>query len=269
MSVSELYTREMKDNLNYNATWLPNVHLSVGDVGVLEGSEFKYRTTLEFLGIPFAVTEKGGQASYRHTSAGRVKRELKLEGKAPTLGSALTEADAGVSFAFTGESAIVFVADKCTVRMIADQEPLKSAILAAYGNGKWKKDYVVVSELVEAAATTIIVAQGSGGQFELRAKAGLIPSIDAINASGNFAVVREEQIGFQCLAEEGMTPLFRALGVKTGWIRDDVVNRSSVVPSVPPGSSPAASPRDDAPMVVDVDYEDFATPNGKPGTAAG
>ena len=260
MSIKASFTRELKENLNYNATWLPNVHLELGDVGVLEDNEFKYRTKLAFLDIPFTVTKKGGKATFRHTSAGRVKRELKLEGSAPAVGSALAQADAGITFAFNGESAIVFQADGCTVRMIADQEPLKRAILAAFGSGKWEKNYVVVTELVEADATTIIVAQGSGGRFELRAKAGLVPSFDAINASGNFSVVSEDRIGWQCVAERGMTPLFRALGVKTGWIRDEVVNRSAVLPTGAGGATSPAAPADGAPadaVVADVDYADY------------
>lgn len=264
MSIKDTFTRELKDNLNYNATWLPNVHLSLGDVGVLTGNEFTYRTTLKKLHIPFSVTEKGGKASYKHSSAGRVKRELKLAGKAPSVGSMLGETEAGISFSFSGESAVFFMADGCTVRMIADQEPLKKAILREFGGGAWQKDYVVVTELVEAAATTIIVAQGRGGHFELRAKAGLVPSFDAINAGGNFEVIREEQIGFQCLAEAGMTPLFRALGVKTGWILDDVVNRSAVERTSEAQSSTSTG---DGVAVVDVDYDDYVGDGDQTGKA--
>lgn len=260
MQLSTLYTRELKDNFNYVATWLPNVHLALGDVGVLEDNEFKYRTTLQYLGIPFTTTQKGAPARYSHSSANRVKRSLKLQGAAPVAGSLLAQADAGISFTFDGESAIFFEADECTVRMIADQLPLKSAILAAYGNGVWEKDFVVVSEVVEAATTTVIVAHGSGASIDLLAKAGVTPSFSDINVDGAFKVANENQIGFNCVAKSGMTPLFRALGVKKGILRDTVANRATFdrpASGVPDTAGARDTLPDAATAVVDVDYDDY------------
>lgn len=256
MSVNQTYTRELKENLNYTATWFPNVRLELGHVGVLSKHEFIYRTSLEKLKIPFEATKRGAKATYSHTSSNSVKRDIKLAGQAPLVGSTLADVDAGITFSFGAQHGIVFLASDCTVRMIADQEPLKQAILDAFRAGKWERDYVVVTELVEAGATTIIVSEGSSGRYELKAKAGLVPTIDAINVEGNFASVHESQIGFRCLAEKGMTPLFRCLGVRTGFFRDDVVTRDAIVP----GSDPAqvSAPKQREVIVDEVEYEDYA-----------
>jgi hypothetical protein len=246
-----MYTRELRANLGYTATWLPNAKLSLGDVGILSNYEYVYRTNLKHLGIPFEEGPRSAKGTYSHTSANSVTRSLKLAGKAPLEGSALGEADAGITFDFKRNDAIVFYATDCTVRPIADQEPLKKTILDAFLSGKWEKNYVVVTELVEAGSTSIIIAEGSGGKFEVKAKAGVAPTMSAMNLEGNFEVLHESQIGFNFLAKSGMTPLFRCLGIRTNWFRTDVVTREAVFSEDGPGG--AASQL----AVDEVEYDDF------------
>jgi hypothetical protein len=195
---------------------------------VLVDYEFSYRTNLKNLGIPFKEGPAGKPAAYSHMSAGSVTRDVKLAGKAPVLGSALADADAGISFHFADTHSVVFLATDCTVRMIADQEPLKQTILEKFKAHAWERDYVVVTELVTAGRTTVIVSEGSNGQYELKAKAGLAPTLESINVEGNFALVHDSQIGFNCLAKPGLTPLFRCLGIK-GRFRPGVTTREDVV----------------------------------------
>jgi len=257
MSVNRTYTRELKENLNYTATWLPNLRLSLGDVGVLHKHSFTYRTSLAHLGIPFGESGPGASAAYSHVSSGSVQRDIKLAGKAPVAGSVLADADAGITFSFSSTHAVVFLASDCTIRVIADQEPLRKAILEAYAAGGWEKDHVVVTELVMAGATTIIISEGSAGRYELRAKAGVMPTLEAMNVDGNFSLVHDSQIGFNCLATAGMTPLFRCLGVRTGWFRSDVKARAAVVRG---RSGAAGSARATSGTTVDeVEYDDYTT----------
>jgi hypothetical protein len=85
----------------------------------------------------------------------------------------------------------------------------------------------------------------------------LHPSFEAINTDGNFSLVHEAHIGFNCLAAAGMTPLFRCLGLKIGLFRDDVVTRDRLVS----GESPKAGSRH---VTVDeVEYADYPD-TGKP-----
>jgi len=253
MSTNQTYTRELRDNLNYTATWLPNLKLSLGDVGVLSKYEFTYRTNLENLDIPFEEGKAGSVATYSYVSSDSVKRDIKFAGKAPIAGSVLADVDAGITFKFSREDAVVFLATSCTVRTIRNQEPIRKAILKAYNDGAWERDYVVVTELVSAASTTVIISEGSAGQFELRAKAGMIPTFEAINTEGNFSLVYEAQIGFNCLASAGMTPLFRCLGLRIGWFREDVVTRDRVV------SAEASKPGATHVAVDEVEYDDYAS----------
>jgi hypothetical protein len=256
MTVNESYTRELKDNLNYTATWFPNVKLALGDVGQLTDYKFIPRTSLKNLGIPYKEGVAGSPATYSYMSAGSVTRDVKLAGKAPVAGSALADVDAGISFHFATTNAVVFLATNCTVRTIADQEPVKQAILEKYKAHAWDRDYVVVTELVSAGNTTVIIAEGSDGRYELKAKAGLAPTLESINVEGNFAVVHDSQIGFNFLAKSGLTPLFRCLGVRGIFrpkvvTREDFVTREQVGRAVPPETGGEVF------TVREVEYEDY------------
>ncbi len=53
MGISKQYTKEIKDQLNYSATWLPGTIVSPGDIGTIINYEFIHQTNLTDLGIPF------------------------------------------------------------------------------------------------------------------------------------------------------------------------------------------------------------------------
>ena len=253
MSTSKTYTKALKDHLNYSATWLPNVKLSLGDVGILSNYEFIYQTNLKNLGITFESAPAGPPANYSYISSNDVTRSLKLSGKAPIPGSMLTEADAGISFSFHKKDAVVFLATKCAVQLIADQDQLKRDIFNSYEDKAWDRNYVVISELVNAESTSIVISEGENAQYDLQAKAGLVPAFEAINVKGSFSVVNESQIGFNCIAESGMTPLFRCLGVRKTWFRTDVVTRGDLTKV-----EAKEAKKVPADTVDEVDYDDYA-----------
>lgn len=255
MSINQRYTRELRDNLNYTATWLPNVSLSLGDIGVLSRHQFTHRTNLKNLNIPFTESVLGTGATYSYASSGTVTRHMKLAGQAPLPGSALTELDAGITLTFGKQHALVFLATDCRIKSIADQDPLKKAILDAYGANQWERNYVVVTELVVARSTSVIISEGSEGQYELKAKAGLVPTFEAMNVAGSFSLVHDSQISFNFLAKSSLTPLFRCLGLRLNWFRTDVVTRGDIVTD---GSDEAETASATQHITVDeVEYDDY------------
>jgi hypothetical protein len=255
VSIVRSYTTEIRDNLNYSAAWFPNVALALGHVGTLDDKGFTYQTTLAQLGIPFSVTAGGAPATFTHVSTDAVTRVLKLAGAAPIAGSVLAQADAGLSFSFNRENATVFLATGCRVSAIADQVALKRAILDLHNAKQWDKDHVVISELVTADSTSVLVSLSKGGKVELRAKAGAAPAFEAMNVSGEYSTVHESSIGFNMVAGAGMTPLFRALGIRKKLFRTDVGVRGTVV-----APSAAVQP-DELPRTVQVDEVDYEFPD--------
>src|SRR6185437_12323343 len=89
------------------------------------------------------------------------------------------------------------------------------AILAKYRDGSWPKYYVVVTEVVVASSTTTLISSGSEAKVELCATAKVSPQgLTLANAEAKFVAKQESRMGWSTVAQGGLTPLFRACGVK-------------------------------------------------------
>ena len=65
MSIRKQYIKEIKDETNYCATWLPILRVSPGDVGRIIDFEYQPLTTLRELGIAFQTTKGAVKAWLR------------------------------------------------------------------------------------------------------------------------------------------------------------------------------------------------------------
>src|SRR5882672_7330363 len=106
-STGMTYLHEMHQRFAYLATWLPNVKLELGDVGVLRGEQFRQMTTLKELCVPFITRRGEAPLDFSYTSASGVALQIKAKGKA-AAGTALPLAKAGVAVKFSKQGAFVF-----------------------------------------------------------------------------------------------------------------------------------------------------------------
>ena len=91
----EQYTKEMFEKFGYMATWTPGLPLELGDVGSHQRKVFSRATSLKNLGIEFKTREDKTEETQKHSSSGSVSIMFKAAGKAPAVGSVLTQAEAG------------------------------------------------------------------------------------------------------------------------------------------------------------------------------
>lgn len=209
------YTSELKDKFGYLATWLPNVELALGDVGILHRDRFEHTTTLEHLHIPFVLRERGEPIDLEYQSQGCLR--VDLGGSAKDAGStlALADGDLRVRIDFSRENSVLFLARGCRTSFIEDRAELGNAIRRRYERGEWAKDHVVVTELVETDATTILIARQSGAHVELEANAGIGGDIIRLADASLGLVVRSSfGVGLQIIGKSRLTPLFRASGLR-------------------------------------------------------
>jgi hypothetical protein len=214
-AVDKLYTREMYENFGYFATWVPTVQVRLGDVGIFHGPGFERVTSLRDEGIPFEVRDDGGSANLEYTSADAVSIQLKAAGAVPAAGSAITQADAGITIAFNRANAVVFQATGCTTASIANQAALGDEIISRVLDGTWREDYVVVTEVITTKAATIVISSGRDARCELLAKAQVQPAaITLADIGADLRVAYTSNIGTKIIAEKELTPLFKASWVK-------------------------------------------------------
>lgn len=213
------YLREMKQNLGYFATWLPNVPLDVGAIGVVDkDGRFRPETSLQQLKIPAPVVTGKGHGPIQWHSASDVSIDFKAAGHAPVMGSALTAPDVGVSIGFASKHAVAFGAVGCTIDRLADVEDVGIELIQRADAHLWKAEYIVITEIVRASSTTVLISDGKQARFDATIS-GHIPSgsVSIGDASLALTMKSSNNVGLQFVAEKDLTPLFSAYRVKSTW----------------------------------------------------
>jgi hypothetical protein len=227
-SIHSTYISAVYGNLRYRPTWLPGTPTRLGDVGTLDDGIFRPVTSLANLGIAFSVTtDEVPDKSLDLTSATGSSVDFKLEGTTSERFKALAAGEAGAAVAFEGDRSALLQLAGARIHRIADQPQLHCDLLAAIDGDdpakRWQRDWVVITEVVDAATGTIIIANGAGAKMELRA-AGTMASGSLADADARFSVATKSQVGFELIAAAGLTALYRAIRVRRNfwWLYDEV-----------------------------------------------
>jgi len=214
-SAQKQYTDEIRNRFGgYYATWTPDVPLKLGDVGILEKNVFTRMDNLNNLGLPFEIIKDHTKAPLEYSSKNSVKLTNKIAGDVAPQGSTFKISDAGIIVEFLREKAVLFKLNNVTSSCIDKRFALDGEILKKYNNNQWKKEWVVITELKEAESGTIIISNSKDTKIELKANANIgITDLDIAGASFNFSVQNPKNMDMQIIAQEGLTPLFRLMGI--------------------------------------------------------
>jgi hypothetical protein len=221
-AINQQYAREMNEKFGYFATWLPNVRVKLGDVGVVRDHVFEPVSSLEQMGIAFDVDRDRQTADLDYTSSDSVSIETKVSGAVHDPAATTASADGNISISFSRANAVVFQASGCLTSKIADVKSLGDQILSLYNRDKWDPDHVVVTDLVTAAGATILISNGQNAHIDLALKGQAAPAMAKLaDANANLTVTRAVGIGTRIVAAAGLTPLFKVAGVRRRFFRDD------------------------------------------------
>jgi len=221
MEPKKQYIAEMHNKMGYFATWLPTVDLKLGDIGIMKGgiirrgNEFERKSTLKKQGINFEIRPDKTPGNLEYLSAENATIAFKVEGSLPPEGCTLTKADAGAIIEFGDKAGVVFKANKVLNPSIEDPNALGKEILKRYNKGEWEEDWVVITEVAQSNSATIIISSGKGGKIELKATGKInAANIDIADVNANFQIAYSKNIHTKITAQEGLTPLFKAQGIK-------------------------------------------------------
>jgi hypothetical protein len=90
--------------------------------------------------------------------------------------------------------------------MIEDKAALSAEIMKQFAAGTWDREWAVITDIVNAGATTIAVSGGTTSSVVFQAS-GNVPQIDLADASISFSVVSSSNVALQIAAEQGLSPL--------------------------------------------------------------
>jgi hypothetical protein len=217
---TEQYTDEMSRKFGYYATWTPGRQLEIGDIGTLKDNVFTKLSNLTTRDIMFEQDkpDKTGE-DLDYKSQGNVTIATKLSGCAAPAESVLTNVDAGVILEFNKENSIFFRARNCKTSSIKDILSLGDNILQMYRDGEWNKHWVIITELVTAESGTVIISNSSTGKIELKANANVgAAKLDIADVKFDFSAQYSRGLETEIIASQGLTPLFKIMGIKTRFV---------------------------------------------------
>jgi hypothetical protein len=243
------YINELRARFGYTPTWLPNTPVRLGDVGVLSSNGYERLRSLADFGISFHSRDSISSGSLEYISASEVSVMVKQEGQLPVGTSSLAQADGGITVIFGGTGAVLFQAAGCSISSIEDQHLLSDRLLALHAEGRWNIDYVVVTELVQAERTSVLISSANFAAAEFKVNGSFL-SASLVSANTDLKLIRSHNIGTQIVMEGGLTPLFKAKGIRRRFLRPpNVVSR---------GDSTVCDTGES--LILDyVDYQDYRT----------
>ncbi|MEV6286244.1 hypothetical protein [Kribbella sp. NPDC051770] len=239
-TAEEAYTESMFGQFSYLANWLPGTPLKLGLIGVLQGKTFVPKSPIGTFGVRFGTTsEPGPQQSLQFQSSSEIKVDVKVAGEVSKLVPALPEAQAGAAVSFGASSGVVFHARGITISRVSDVIGLEAAIWDLWDRGIWNPDWVVITELVKADRTTVLISEGRYGKVELGVSAA-VPAgpVDLGDLTGDLSVVSSYGMHTQLIGEGGLSPLFRAVRIKKSLFGTKITGARAALPPTEPGVTP-------------------------------
>ena len=216
------YLKELNQRFGYRPTWEPGKPLKLGDVGILEKGVFSQRSSLADLGISFETRAPSAGSDIKYTSSGAVKIEPKLSGKAPLPDTTFSKLDAGFSVSFSKENAILFEAKNARTALISNLHTVEKEVSKMMEDQTWKREWVIISELMTTDSATIVVSKGKTAKIEMKAAAQVSSgALHIADADLGLKASFEKNIGYSVIAQKGSTPLYRASGIKSGLFSSD------------------------------------------------
>jgi hypothetical protein len=211
--ISEIYTDEIRKNLRpLFANWQPDQPVKLGDFGKLQGNIFIRLGSVSQFGITFAERSDSRGTQQFFSSKGTTDVKFNAAGSAPAGGTVNVKANVEINF--SSEESVFFNAADCKYSMIADKVALGAEVMKLKQKDKWKRSWVVVTDVVESGATTLAVSGSSSSSIILEAT-GNVPNIDLADASVGFTIKSARNVGFQLVAAKGLTPLIALSQIKS------------------------------------------------------
>jgi len=192
--------------------------LRLGDVGVVGRSQnWEPRGTAgSLLATRVGRSNEGSRANWSITSGNEVGISALARGEASTLFPKAPKASARVEISFgSAESFLLSVRD-LHVLTLANPAALITAMLKAFGRGTWRREYVLVYQLVIPRYSLILLSKHADSSFLLTAKAKAAVQGGSADLAGNVRLTYQNKDAVNL--DAGRQPLFfNGYRVKPDW----------------------------------------------------
>ena len=215
----EMYSKGVKKRFkNYWPAWPAFTRYQLGDIGTLNGHVFQKVATLTELGLN-SIPHTGVDTSQLDISSEKdVSITFKAAGQANPLFTSIGNAEAGMRIDFGQSGAFIVEAPQIVEDELTGLLSLQKAIVHAYTQGKWDRDWLVITRLVRAASATVLISRSSQASLELAASGQLSAVVTALgDVNAGITLRRQSGDTMNMICAVNATPLFQLSRIKTSF----------------------------------------------------
>lgn len=221
-SIANIYSDAVKKHFKVlYANWEPGTPIELGDYGVKEGNIFIPMGKLkkdfpEFEGDFLQFTPDQTKDNKEFKSEVGVEVTLSPKGSLSVQGVELAKATLDIKF--SSKDMVYFNAASCTTTRITNKAKLGEVLKQMLSAGRWKKEYCVVTDLVQSERAIIAVSNSSNSGISLEADSPLIEKINLADVSIKMSLKTEKDIGYKVPADEGLILLIGLCKIKNPFL---------------------------------------------------
>ncbi len=221
-NLANLYTDEIKKQFEvFYANWEPGAAVELGDYGLLDGNIFLHIGKLkddfpEFSGDVIKITADQWKDHKEFQSESGVEVNLLSKGSLNARGIPVAKATLEVKFA--NKDSIFFNAADCTTTRISNKAKIGEILKTLLKNGKWKKEYCVVTDLVQSGLTILAISKSNNSEISFETDSPQIEKINLADASIKVNLHRESSIGYKVEGKEGLYIMMGLCKIKNRFI---------------------------------------------------
>ena len=195
-----IYKRHFRKHFaNHEANFPPSRPIEIGAYGVIERGYFKrYGNIKEKFGIAYEILPDESPSYETFKSEGSVGITFGAKGDTGVGGVPLVKAQ--VCFSFSAEKSLFFSAANVRYLQMKDLATVGEKLIALYKNDLWKKKYVLVSTVLDAGTTLILISGSDQCNVVFEAKSEEIKAIDLSNAGIEIGFKTSSKVSYEILS---------------------------------------------------------------------
>jgi len=253
-TILEQYWNEVTARLGRLPVWLPGTPMKLGDVGRLGDRGWEKATDLRSMGIGFSSEAGGSRTAYTYSSADGVEITARLAAQASPELTGIVNGNAALGIKFSRPAASVLMADAVEVQRIANLESVDRAVLEAYRQKSWKREWAFISEVATGRPVLSVVAATAQGEATVDLGAEVQPAgtlLGRAQASLRFGFRKDLAASFATNEES-------AVMWRGHRVHDPLFRNARLVER---GPAPGEGPSGDHVWVGEVEYLSDALPD--------
>ncbi|MFC7549333.1 hypothetical protein [Plantactinospora sp. GCM10030261] len=197
--------------------WLPGTPMGLGDVGELGDGGWIRQTTLAELGVSVRTRRSTEPVDYDYSSShGAEVSTTVAAGTDPAL-AGVVSGNAALRVRFTRPGAFVLRAASVRIHRIVNLAEVEERILEMFDAGRWRREWVLVSEVARGGPTLTLVSNGTDGEAVVDLGVTGAAGVPLAQARAGLRISRERGLAAKFVGAGESAVLWRGRRVRDPW----------------------------------------------------